>query len=91
MVVLAWLATFLFVGIVMNVEIIRQDTTYIRQQVQWEEEPIDPFSIIRITTNTDTIHIVCEPYDTTRLKQMLAPKECSLDSSRFLTIEYVDE
>lgn len=61
-----------------------QDTTYIRQTMQMDEIPVDPFEIVTIkywtiTTNEtatitqqlDSVQFVCEPGDISRIRFLM--------------------
>lgn len=59
-----------------------QDTTYIRQAIQLNEEPVDPFDIVTVHYYTttyneatigrkDSVRFICEPEDTYRIQALI--------------------
>lgn len=75
--------TFMFViYLTTNIDMIRSDVSYIRKELQFEEEPIEPFSVLFVhvlnisegrekETHQDTIQLVCDPNDTLKIMKLL--------------------
>lgn len=75
----------MLVGLFMNIEIIRRDLTYLRQEKQLEENnPIEPFCVVMVNVDSSILHLVCGPEDTLQLKNLLG-------DSVTTQIEYIDE
>lgn len=59
------------VVVVENLKSIRNDTTYIRQMIQLEDEPVDPFYIVTIARDGDTTQVLCDPQDTLSINKAI--------------------
>jgi len=87
-----------------NIDMIRSDVSYIRKELQFEEEPIEPFSVLfvhvfstsegkELEAHQDTIQLVCDPNDTLKIMNLLQSatfEDCGLGHCDKDSVEKVE-